>query len=317
MNRAACYPALLGRGLLISADHLASAAGALPAPGFSGPEEVLAALGLSGEALYPHQQALLEAAESQILVAPTGAGKTECALLWSAVLRRKKGMRGRLFMLLPYQASLNAMATRLQERFGSASTAVVHGKTPVRSYQALTEAGYSPRQAQRMARHAEALARLNVAPVRLCTPLSALVLEQFLRDKPDGVLEELLVQELLDASYPRDLQQELVAAVQEKMQAFERDFVREMLPLGVSDGSTVRRLQEAWDELFDGVEVLPAAFLQEAHDAPTPLDVAQLLVPLSHRQFARLKGQGQVWWEDSLGDYITSSPYSTDTGLRL
>ncbi|MFZ5590301.1 MAG: CRISPR-associated helicase Cas3' [Bacillota bacterium] len=554
VDRAACYPALLGRGMVISADHLASAAGALPAPGFSGPQEVLDALGLSEGALYPHQQALLDAAGSRILVAPTGSGKTECALLWSAALRREKGMRGRLFLLLPYQASLNAMAIRLRERFGAASTALVHGKTLVRCYQELTEAGYGPDQAQKMARHAAALARLNVAPIRLCTPYQLLrvffarrayeamycfllgaqlvfdeihaydpevaamvlvaakffqlyagaeclfmsatlpghlesvlreyfslprplrppadwlrgrsrhrlhllpagisepdtvqrvveaacqgavlvvvnrvaravemadrlcreglrdvillhsrfcprdraaiekslaprtgrvlvatqvvevsldidydtiftemapleallqrfgrvnrrggkgicpvhvctrleggalpyrdahlqqvarVLEKFLIDKPDGILEELLVQELLDASYPAELRQELMGAVREKMQAFERNFVREMLPLGVQDSDTVRRLQEAWDEQFDGVEILPEALLPEAKAAPTPLDVAQLLVPVSHRQFARLKALGRVRWEDSLSHYVTSCSYSTDTGLIL
>lgn len=110
--------------------------------------------------------------------------------------------------------------------------------------------------------------RRGICPVHVCTRLEggarpyrdahlqqvARVLEQFLSDKPGGILEELLVQELLDASYPVELQQELMGAVWEKMQAFERNFVREMLPLGVHDSDIVRRLQEAWDEQFDGVE---------------------------------------------------------------
>jgi CRISPR-associated endonuclease/helicase Cas3 len=49
-----------------------------------------------------------------MLVAPTGAGKTEAALLWA--LANRRGFE-RVFYVLPYQVSINAMASRIAEAF--------------------------------------------------------------------------------------------------------------------------------------------------------------------------------------------------------
>jgi CRISPR-associated endonuclease/helicase Cas3 len=51
---------------------------------------------------------------SAMLVAPTGAGKTEAALLWA--LANRNGFE-RIFYVLPYQVSINAMASRIAEAF--------------------------------------------------------------------------------------------------------------------------------------------------------------------------------------------------------
>ena len=51
---------------------------------------------------------------SAMLVAPTGAGKTEAALLWA--LANRRGLE-RVFYVLPYQVSINAMASRIAEAF--------------------------------------------------------------------------------------------------------------------------------------------------------------------------------------------------------
>lgn len=54
-----------------------------------------------------------------LLRAPTGYGKTECALLWadSNTHKNRKGIPNRIFYILPYKASINAMYDRMLEYF--------------------------------------------------------------------------------------------------------------------------------------------------------------------------------------------------------
>jgi CRISPR-associated endonuclease/helicase Cas3 len=57
------------------------------------------------------QQELQSVKDDVILYAPTGSGKTEAALGWYFSNQNKNA---RLFYLLPYTASINAMVSRLQ-----------------------------------------------------------------------------------------------------------------------------------------------------------------------------------------------------------
>ncbi|GAB6181346.1 CRISPR-associated helicase/endonuclease Cas3 [Desulfotomaculum defluvii] len=174
INRKVCYYATMIRGLILSADHLASAKAMKLDQGFVSAEEVLKGLKRSNELLYDHQKKLSQSTGSQILIAPTGSGKTEAALLWAGSIRQNKNTRGRLFFLLPYRASINAIVRRLQRDFGEDSTAAIHGKTLVQCYQILMERGYRPYEAQRAARQQESLIRLNTTPIRVCTPYQLL-----------------------------------------------------------------------------------------------------------------------------------------------
>ncbi|GAB6161962.1 CRISPR-associated helicase/endonuclease Cas3 [Desulfothermus naphthae] len=61
--------------------------------------------------LYKHQKESFKANTSSILIAPTGSGKTESALGWLKNVLEKK--QGRVFYVLPYTASINAMHKRL------------------------------------------------------------------------------------------------------------------------------------------------------------------------------------------------------------
>jgi len=61
-----------------------------------------------------------------ILHAPTGSGKTEAALGW--VWANQK-VNSRLYYLLPYTASINAMVVRLQNIFGQKKVTALHSKT--------------------------------------------------------------------------------------------------------------------------------------------------------------------------------------------
>lgn len=71
-----------------------------------------------------------------ILHAPTGSGKTEAALSW-VYANQTKG--NRLFYLLPYTASINAMVTRLNDVYKNSKVMVQHSKSLNFIYNTLCE----------------------------------------------------------------------------------------------------------------------------------------------------------------------------------
>src|SRR5581483_9685331 len=103
-----------------------------------------------------HQLKAGERIGSCVLVAPTGSGKTEAGLLWAG-RQSETGSRGRLYYLLPYQASMNAMQKRLirdlapkqanQPETWSSAVSLVHGRSLRTVYERLLDRGYSPQNA--------------------------------------------------------------------------------------------------------------------------------------------------------------------------
>lgn len=174
------YQNLLQRGMIVTADHAASA-GAPPFPDMALSLEI-AAKPLVGKSLRPHQQRMttLSTYGSSLLIAPTGSGKTEAALLWAAQQMRLQPA-SRLFYTLPYQASMNAMETRLKARFfgrelGDAQVSVQHSRATLRFYQEMMDAddGTHPRLATAKARERKNYADLNLYPVRVFSPYQML-----------------------------------------------------------------------------------------------------------------------------------------------
>lgn len=170
------------RGFILSADHLASFR---PHPLKIGLETV-EAVGQSLAAAVPqfqgfksHQELAAQQRGSAVLIAPTGTGKTEAALLWAA-RQAEEGLRGRTYLLLPYQASMNAMQRRLVKDFAPAVSsnpekweveiALIHSRSMRAVYEKLLDRKYGPAEAARDARLQSDLARLNVAPIRVCSP---------------------------------------------------------------------------------------------------------------------------------------------------
>lgn len=115
------------RALLQAADHIASA-------------ETLSVIHYEGVALekiqpgkndsplpFRHFQEVLKTWISDlILCAPTGSGKTVAALIW---VYANQSANSRLIYVLPYTASINAMAKYLKRIFGEKKVTVQHSKS--------------------------------------------------------------------------------------------------------------------------------------------------------------------------------------------
>ena len=80
----------------------------------------------SGYRFYHHQQQAAEKIGNVILTAPTGSGKTESALLWLQKQIKTKG-NGRVFYILPFTASINAMYERINKNIPD-KIGLLHGK---------------------------------------------------------------------------------------------------------------------------------------------------------------------------------------------
>jgi CRISPR-associated endonuclease/helicase Cas3 len=153
---------LLARGWLMAADHAVSAGiaefkTALPTPFF--PQ------------LRPFQNRMGECVGDSLLEAPTGCGKTQAALLW-ALRNRRHGER--VFYLLPYQASIEAMATTLERQFGGEQVAVLHARALDYAFREYFERTGEYDTAYAEAKGENELNRLVHKPLKVATPFQLL-----------------------------------------------------------------------------------------------------------------------------------------------
>lgn len=172
--------ASLLRGLLITSDHMASARDTrrgnhfkpLDVPHISdATPRILESELPEGKSLLPFQRRTAEIEGDAILKAPTGSGKTLAALLWAA---HNQVENGRFFYVLPYTASINAMADRLKRIFNNDATherncvGVLHHRNADYLFRSMEDD--LPQRRNKSARLLSGLAREMYHPIRVCTP---------------------------------------------------------------------------------------------------------------------------------------------------
>ena len=172
---------MLLRGCMIACDHLASA----------GKNEIQTALANFEAALVQHiegkakqkgrhfrgwegfQTASAQTTGQLMLSAPTGSGKTEAALLWSNN-NQTNTWGNRVFYVLPYTASINAMYNRLEELVSDERIGVLHGKAAYFVYQQLVDKDYTYQEAAAEVREQQDLTKKICRPYKVLTPFQLL-----------------------------------------------------------------------------------------------------------------------------------------------
>lgn len=186
---------LLMTGAFKQCDHLSSAfvekVGPLPLERFEFLDKKLAGLLAKGNDFFSHQKRAAEGTRSLILTAPTGAGKTETAMLW---LRRQihEHGQGRAFYVLPFTASINAMWRRLgsdKDGLGEENVGMLHGNIDAVLYeQLLAETGDVRRTTEELKKIKSTFQTLET-PMKVVTPFQLLKHIFGLRGFEKGIFE--------------------------------------------------------------------------------------------------------------------------------
>ena len=172
---------MLLRGCMIACDHLASA----------GKNEIQTALdnlkkhltqdiekkvrkdGGHFQGWTRFQQDAGETDGQLLLSAPTGSGKTEAALLWSDK-NQSETLGNRVFYVLPYTASINAMYDRLKELVSDDKIGMLHGKANYFVYKDLVDKEYTYQEAAAEVRGQQDLTKKICRPYKVLTPFQLL-----------------------------------------------------------------------------------------------------------------------------------------------
>lgn len=174
--------AMLYRGTILASDHSASA-GVGMFPDMRLTYET-AMKPLKGRNLHSHQTDMQKTPLGHaIMIAPTGSGKTEAAILWATTQIEHKPA-SRLFYTLPYQASMNAMANRLSEKYFGMTfgddlndqVTIQHSRSTLKFYQDAmdNDEQKDAKKSSFRARTIKNRAQLNFYPIQVFSPYQML-----------------------------------------------------------------------------------------------------------------------------------------------
>lgn len=187
------------RALLIAADHIGSARMEAAVPTYK--EIALSNFQPKRDGQFfefrSFQQKLLKVKGDVILHAPTGSGKTEAALCW---VHANQQPNARLFYLLPYTASINAMTNRLETVFGKERVTALHSKTLDFFYGQLAEEASNSDQVDYSALEQEARSKKSLSG-ELFFPVKVATLHQVLKTSLKGKGWELALYDYKNALF--------------------------------------------------------------------------------------------------------------------
>lgn len=126
-----------------------------------------------GSDFYDHQLACGNVIGNLILTSPTGSGKTESAIIWLREQMKTFG-QGRVFYILPFTASINAMYERLGKEMGEPYVGMLHGKLSDYLYDYFDDFQYSLSQKKEEIGKLKDKFKTLVTPVKVVTPFQLL-----------------------------------------------------------------------------------------------------------------------------------------------
>lgn len=128
------------------------------------------------------------------------------------------------------------------------------------------------------------------------------------------VIDESTVTGLLDELYTGAIRAEWDQTYEQAASEFQESVISAMRPYASADKELLRKFYE----LFDGIEVVPAEFLNNYFDdleTTGHLAASQWLVNLSYRQFAEFKGKGMIVVFGQRRQYFGLHPCSLRFGI--
>lgn len=131
------------------------------------------ALNSKGFDFYQHQKSCSLTLGNVILTAPTGSGKTESAFLW---IRNhfSENQEGRIFYILPFTASINAMFERLSAVITKEKVGMLHGKLSAYLNDYFEEHQYSQSTKKEAIDELKNKFKHVTTPIKVCTPFQLL-----------------------------------------------------------------------------------------------------------------------------------------------
>lgn len=137
---------------------------------------------------YSHQTRSGEVLGNLLLTAPTGSGKTESAFMWLEKQLNLSG-QGRVFYVLPFTASINAMFERLRKEMGDDKIGMLHGKLGDYLNNYFDNLQYTVQAKKENIRSLKEKFKSVVTPVKVATPFQLLKHLFGLKGYEQGIFE--------------------------------------------------------------------------------------------------------------------------------